>query len=546
MLSWLLLMFHTVRYLRPIQIYSRIKYKLYRPSIDLSKPPCVRAVSGLWNTPIQHKESLLSQWKFRFLNEEHSLQSPADWDNPQFSKLWRYNLHYFDDLNATDADSRIDWHRELLLKWVQDNPPALGSGWEPYPTSLRIVNWIKWNLAGNEFPYECIHSLAIQVRWLSKRLEFHILGNHLFANAKALVYAGLFFEGAEADEWLETGLGILKDEVPEQILNDGGHFELSPMYHAIVLEDLLDLHNASAAFSGRVSEQQTSEWHTVITKMFYWLQSMLHPDGKIAFFNDAIFGIAATFVELNEYAKRLSIKPELKNESLTNLCDSGYVRVERGSAVGLIDVAPIGPDYLPGHAHADTLSFELSLFGQRVFVNSGISQYGNDSVRQYQRSTASHNTVNIDGYDSSEVWAGFRVARRAYPEKLSISNNNNEISISCSHNGFNRLQGKCIHKRKWVFQNSSLCITDKITGAYKSAIANFYIHPKIKVNVVDETKGVFNLVMQSGETLKVSVRNANKTDLISSKWYPGFGMSIDNQCISIKFSAPEITVLIEW
>jgi hypothetical protein len=32
----------------------------------------------------------------------------------------------------------------------------------------------------------------------------------------------------------------------------------------------------------------------------------------------------------------------------------------------ILDVAPVGPDYLPGHAHADTLSFELSLFGQRA------------------------------------------------------------------------------------------------------------------------------------------------------------------------------------
>lgn len=539
-------MFHTVRYLRPIQIYSRIKFKLYRPSIDLSKPPCVRAVSGHWNTPIQHKESLLNQWKFRFLNEEHSIQSSNDWDNNKFSKLWRYNLHYFDDLNAVNAGSRIDWHRELLLKWVQDNPPALGSGWEPYPTSLRIVNWIKWNMAGNEYSSECLHSLAIQVRWLSKRLEFHILGNHLFANAKALVYAGLFFEGPEADEWLEAGLEILKDEVPEQILNDGGHFELSPMYHAIVLEDLLDLLNASAAFSGLVTEQQILEWHTVITKMFYWLQSMLHPDEQISFFNDAAFGIAATFTELNEYAERLSIKFELKNESLTNLCDSGYVRVENGAAVGLIDVAPIGPNYLPGHAHADTLSFELSLFGHRVFVNSGISQYGNDSVRHYQRSTASHNTVSIDGYDSSEVWAGFRVARRAYPDKLNIENNNNEIKVTCEHNGYIRLPGKCIHEREWIFKDKSLCITDKISGVFQNAVANFYVNPEIKVTVSSDVTNTFNLIMPSGEVLQLSTKNADKAEIVSSNWYPEFGVSLVNDCISVCFTSSEVTITIVW
>ena len=86
----------------------------------------------------------------------------------------------------------------------------------------------------------------------------------------------------------------------------------------------------------------------------------------------------------------------------------------------LIDVAKIGPDYLPGHAHADTLSFELSLYGKRLLVNSGISRYGTSLIRQFERSTEAHNTVAIDNKNSSEVWSGFRVARRAYPLDLKI------------------------------------------------------------------------------------------------------------------------------
>ena len=45
--------------------------------------------------------------------------------------------------------------------------------------------------------------------------------------------------------------------------------------------------------------------------------------------------------------------------------------------MALLDVARVGPDYLPGHAHADTLSFELSLYDRRTIVNCGISQYAN-------------------------------------------------------------------------------------------------------------------------------------------------------------------------
>src|SRR5690606_37317091 len=94
----------------------------------------------------------------------------------------------------------------------------------------------------------CVHSLAVQVRWLRRCLEIHLLGNHLIANAKALVFAGLYFSGPEAHRWLATGLRILEREIAEQILPDGGQFERSTMYHALAYEDMLDLVNATTAF----------------------------------------------------------------------------------------------------------------------------------------------------------------------------------------------------------------------------------------------------------------------------------------------------------
>ena len=87
---------------------------------------------------------------------------------------------------------------------------------------------------------------------------------HLFANAKALVFAGLFFEGNEGRKWLNTGLKILEKELREQILEDGGQFELSPMYHALAVEDLLDLINISVVY-GR--SDLSSAWRNKVHLM---------------------------------------------------------------------------------------------------------------------------------------------------------------------------------------------------------------------------------------------------------------------------------------
>ena len=282
-----------------------------------------------------------------------------------------------------------------------------------------------------------MQSLAVQTSWLTRRLERHILGNHLFANAKALVFAGCFFSGSEADTWLQEGLAIIRKELPEQVLLDGGDFERSPMYQAIFWEDLLDLLNLARAYPEVLPATDVASWREVVMQMQAWLHGMTHPDGEIAFFNDAAIGIAPSPEELCGYAERLGVgghQPAL--DKLQHFASSGYIRLASAQAVAFLDVAPVGPDYLPGHAHADTLSFEWSLFGQRVVTNGGTSEYGTGPIRQLERGTAAHSTVTINDENSSEVWGGFRVARRAYPLDLTIDQRTDCITVRCSHTGY--------------------------------------------------------------------------------------------------------------
>lgn len=538
---------HTLRYLKPIQIYGRLRYKLYRPRVDLTAAPLVRERAGIWVGPILKPQSMYAPNGFCFLNKKHLLLQNG-WDSAVLEKLWRYNLHYFDDLNSKDAAERVAWHRDLLLQWVRENPPASGTGWEPYPTSLRIVNWIKWALAGNTLPSGCLLSLAVQARWLSSRLEYHLLGNHLFSNAKALVYAGAFFSGSEAGQWLNRGLAILVREIPEQILTDGGQFERSTMYHALALDDLLDLINLSRAFPTVFSSRKdvVNTWANVVDQMSRWLRVMTHPDGEISFFNDATMGIAPSPAELFAYGQRIGISfAGLSADRISSLTESGYFRAESDNAVFLVDVAPVGPDYLPGHAHADTLSFELSVFGQRVFVNSGIGCYGDSPERLRQRGTAAHNTVMIDGQNSSEVWGSFRVARRAKPKLIRIYDDGDHISIEASHDGFRRLPGKNIHSRKWVISPGKVVIQDEIMGRFSSAEARFHLHPDVEVDTQLLGEGQVKLQLFQGANVDFSIEGG-VIHMEFTTWHPGFGISVPNACIVVTFKQARVITSISW
>ncbi len=553
--------FHTLRYLKPVQIYGRLWFRLQRPRPDLRPAPQVRTSAPASVEFLRKPVSLLGPGKFLFLGVEHEVRAASDWNHPSWGKLWLYNLHYFDDLNALAEEGRRASHVALLRRWMAENPPGVGNGWEPYPLSLRLVNWIKWLLRlqpasnrslqfalGDEaFVQQLLHSLAVQARYLRRRLETHLLGNHLLANAKALVFAGALFAGDEASAWLQTGLALLREQVEEQVLADGGHFELSPMYHALVLEDLLDLLHLGQCFpDAGIAAADFGVWKGAASRMLAWLDAMSHPDGEIAFFNDAALGIAAAPAELRAYVARLGVERAAGGpaRSVVRLADSGYIRIESGSAVGMLDVAAIGPDYLPGHAHADTLSFELSLFGQRMLVNSGTSRYGGGAERLRQRGTAAHNTLVVDGEDSSEVWGGFRVARRAYPVGLQVHEGPDVISVSCAHDGYLRLPGRVTHRREWWLRAGELAVGDLVSGRFGRAEARFHFHPAWEVAVGGDGRSG-SARLPSGQTCRWEV-SGGRVRIDDSSYHPHFGSSIANRCLAVELDGAELTTVFRW
>ncbi len=535
---------HTLRHLKPVQFYGRVWFRLYRPRLSaLVDAAPMRLPLEAWQTPAARAPSMLGVNAFRFLNRTHTLPAHGGWNDAALEKLWLYNLHYFDDLNAQDAPSRADWHRALIARWIAENPPANGNGWEPYPTSLRMVNWVKWLVAGNVAPPGMASSLVLQAGWLAGRLERHLLGNHLFANAKALVFAGLYFEGAQAANWLATGLKIISKELPEQVLTDGGNFERSPMYHAIFLEDVLDLINAAQCWPGLVPDAQLAYWRETAGRMLSWLTGMTHPDGEIALFNDAAFGVVPRVVELTAYAGRVGVELPMAvvDAKAIHFVDSGYVRMQTLDAVAFLDVAPIGPDYLPGHAHADTLSFELSVFSQRVVVNGGTSRYGSGPDRLRERGTAAHSTVEVAGANSSEVWGGFRVARRAYPFALEVQPDSGHVA--CSHNGYTRLPGAPVHRRAWQMNEDSLQVRDTVRGGEHAALTRYVLHPTIQVAAVNTN--TWHLTLAGGQRLRLVV-HAGQGRLEPASYAPEFGKKVQTQSLVIELASGVADVTFSW
>jgi len=282
--------------------------------------------------------------------------------------------------------------------------------------------------------------------------------------------------------------------------------------------------------------------------MLRWLAAMSHPDGGISLFNDAALDIAPDCAALGRYAAALGLpevdpRADADSRAIVSLADSGYVRLTRGAAMLIADVGEIGPDYQPGHAHADSLSFEFSLGGRRVFVNGGTSTYEPGAERRRQRGTAMHNTVLVDGCDSSEVWHAFRVARRARPREVRSGADGGLLWLEGAHDGYRRLPGRVSHRRRWELSATSLGVTDSIDGTCREAAAHFRLHPDWNAQV-DEADG--GTIEGGGASLRWRARGAATVEVVDGTWHPRFGQSLPCRVLRIVFAGARLETRFAW
>jgi uncharacterized heparinase superfamily protein len=508
------------------------------------------------------------------LNLEKDFPRAIDWAPPDMPRLWVYELSYFADLPRSAVDAGREWMSGIVDSWIDANPPGTPVTRDPYPISLRVVNWIKWmllleNAGGDGLPGggssagapeaaspgpgaaggRVLDSLASQLRLLERRVEFDIGANHVMANAVALTAGGLFFGGEEGDRWANMGFALFFRELEEQVGGDGGHYERTPTYHAVVLEQLLDVLNLWDVFPEGVPREWRGARPRLKGKalaMLEWLDAMTHPDGDPAFFNDTTLGAAATRDDLFDYAERLELAPARTTfRSVHRLNATGFLRLtsEDGRTVVLFDAGAPQPRYQPGHAHSESLSFELSRDGRRIFVNSGVSTYEPGSERLRQRQTAAHNTVRIDEEEQSELWASHRCGRRA---RVSQAGERDGWAYA-EHTGYRFLPGRPRHHRKMRVTDGSVEIIDDIAGEREHLLEWFFhIHPDVTARVRDR---IVELFLDGRAVATMTFPFGAAAAIEDGSWHPGFNISIHNTFVHVvlRGSLPfEFHTTIDW
>ena len=330
----------------------------------------------------------------------------------------------------------------------------------------------------NEYA-EWIYSQACE---LMTSLEYQLGANHLLSEAKAIVLAGVFLNN---NSLYNIGKKLLIDEAQEQFYPDGGHYEHSLSYHVESLQQIFEAFGVM-----RCAGKDTGEITELMREPYRFLNGLIGVNGKIPLFNDAAYDYpfydAADFLATSDYI--FTYPPKGKSGNYTKRWawldknrkeidwttkvfyeNIGYIHYQFESGNQkysfFMDCGNNGPDYNLGHTHADALSVLLYSEEKEILVDSGVFTYQPGEERNFCRSTKAHNTVELDGLNSAEVWSAFRVARRGHTKIIDFSVDDG-LKVKAAHDGYKAvMKDPAFHIRDVNISKGTIEINDVIESA---------------------------------------------------------------------------------
>ena len=487
--------------------------------------------------------------RFEFLSRSERLD-PPDWRRRYVSRLWTFQLHYFEYVLDLAWAARLTGRAEfaeraagLIDHWIDGTDPGRGDAWQPYPTAVRLDHWLRAlalleDRVAPERRARMLRSVAAQATHLGRRLEFHLLANHLAKNYCGLAVAGLFCGGADADGWRTRGLEGLLGELAEQVLPDGTHYERSASYHAVVLADCLRI----AALLRTTGAPVPAPLEAAARRMLAAAGALIRPDGRSHGFNDGGDGLGPRRTELDALASAAGLPPIPAPAGVLSLPDAGfYGFAEPDGTRLLVDAGPLGPDYQPAHGHCDLLSFELDVAGVSLVVDSGVHGYDGDPFREYARSTRAHSTVSVAGHEQSELWGTFRAARRAALVHAAAGCVGGAFQFDGAYRPY--FDRGIIHARRIRWAAGELLVEDRVAGARgRAATSYLHLHPEWSVAV----EGRRAVARRGDERVGIETFGADTLALVRGGrdpvqgWYfPRFGTAEPATCLLLGVERPD-------
>ena len=407
-------------------------------------------------------------------------------------QAWMAGFAWLDDLRMLGGPATRQTARQIVLAWFAETAAYDSFTWRSDLLAARLRRCLM-NAAFLEvnsdalFRAHLLRALNRQAQHLSRALPDGLIGSDLLKAIIALMIAGALLPQGEraTDKWLRRGQKLLEAELATQILPDGGHVERSPAVTLELLQHLLDLAQVLVLTRRPLPDQLAS----CIENIASALRVTVHPDGALALFNDS------TEVGSAEVALALHRAASWRNAELRELIQlphSGFQRMVAGKTTIIADAGAPPPRGLDVHAHAGTLSFEMSHGHERIIVNCGAHPVAPE-WRAVQGASAAHSTLVIDDTNSSMLlpFGGLALTPKSVVARREMTEAGQWLDIR--HNGYEEAFG-LIHRRRLFLSadGNELMGEETLAGRGGNNFAlRFHVHPAVQVSVTQNGQAAF-------------------------------------------------------
>ena len=350
-----------------------------------------------------------------------------DWfANPTYNKYaewtWQLTRHGFiGALSAMYAFTGEDKYAEkavwYMLSWIKQavrpedgTSPYATLCWRTIECGLRIQMWTDVLHRLMKSPamtdeaictifrsnWETCHRLRVDhakgTNWLV--MEMTGLAKHSMA----------FPVFAESEDFLAYALEKLNETFYMQMHPDGFQYELSTCYHRVVVNQCMVVANLLKRYGGRMDQKF---YDTIEKALLVYIRlsgsGFIVPDLSDGDFGNVLGFLCGHTVNFPENENFRYVESGGKEGKMTlpifDVLENAGIVIGRdtwenaGRVSFLFDAGKIGSN----HQHEDKLNLLVSAFGKPLLVESNRYAYDTSAIRQYVLSSASHNTILVDG-----------------------------------------------------------------------------------------------------------------------------------------------------
>lgn len=487
---------------------------------------------------------------------------------------WEKNRHHHLTVTAlafaiTGDEKFADETADQLEDWIDKNRFPKGTNWSSsLELGVRLISWV-WieRLLRKSKRHPALFgksgklwSAIYRHQWMIE--NHHSSGssanNHLIGEMAGLYMASIVWPCyAESAGWQKFAKQKLEEEIFAQTFDDGINRELAFTYQIFSTEFFL-----LCAIEGKRKNDNFSDGYlALLKKSIEVIPRLADYAGNLPSYGDGDNGMA---LDLRPYrssdtdwiyrlcGELFTAKlpaPGSKSGRLPatviagkNLpTPEGFIVPEKSEAFRkagiyvmtsnrgkddelfvIATAGPLGFLSIAAHGHANALAFTLSACGREFLIDPGTYVYHAEPAwRSYFRSTKAHNTITIDGKDQSESSGPFLWTSKAVTHVESWETDDNGATLVASHDGYKRLPGSPIHKRKIIVADKQMEITDFIEGDGKHDIDfRMQFHPEVTVTI----EGAKCKATRDGVTLAISLEKKLEYK-IEQGWYsPAFNV----------------------